>query len=102
MTRNLDRLKQKGLVTTEPDPTDKRAMLVTLSHEGRQAANRVARIESDFARSIADGLGESGTQQTIEALDRLLAVVRMASDACCPGAYDHLMPRANQKQGDSP
>ena len=91
MTRNLDRLKRRGLVKTEPDPTDRRVAIAVLTDEGRRAADRVTQIEAEFARSIAESLGELGARETIDVLDRLLIVVRTASEGCCPGAYDHLL-----------
>ena len=65
---------------------------MALSPAGRDSAEELARIEDDFARSIATDLGADCTTEIVALLDRLLAAIRDASDRCCPGAFDHLMP----------
>jgi DNA-binding MarR family transcriptional regulator len=99
MTRNLGRLKDRGLVKTEADPTDGRAVLVVLTDDGIEAARRVAEVEHEFARSIADALGTQGARDTLTALDGLLTVVHGASQSCCPGAFDHLMTPGPTAEG---
>ena len=94
LTRNVGRLKDLGLVHTIPDPSDRRATMARLTNDGHTAAQRIARIESDFARSVNDALGPNGAAETLQILDRLLAAVRSASQGCCPGAFDHLTPHA--------
>lgn len=92
LTRNLERLRQRGLVETSPDPVDRRASIAVLSPAGHVAAAEVARIEDEFAQSIVADLGAADTTEIIDLMDRLLSAIRVASDRCCPGAFDHLMP----------
>lgn len=92
LTRNLERLRQRGLVETSPDPADRRASIAVLSPTGRTAAAEVARIEDEFARSIVADLGVVDATEIIDLMDRLLRAIRSSSDKCCPGAFDHLMP----------
>lgn len=89
LSRNVDRLVERGLVEREPDPDDRRALRAELTDEGREAAAAVRRFEADFAREILGRLTDP--QRTIDALDELLAAVRSATQGCCPGAYDHLV-----------
>jgi DNA-binding MarR family transcriptional regulator len=91
LTRNLDRLRERGLISTITDPSDRRASLVVLTESGRRAADGVARQEAAFARSILEHLGEPRAEDSLVALERLLAAVRSATEGCCPGAFDHLM-----------
>lgn len=91
LTRNLARLEERGLIHKEPDPTDGRAQRVVLSEEGREAALGVSRNEEAFARSVLDRLPRDSVETTLETLEDLLTAVRDATEACCPGAYDHLM-----------
>jgi DNA-binding MarR family transcriptional regulator len=91
LTRNLARLRERGLVTTSPDPTDGRAAVVSLTEKGRSAGAQVKSQEHAFARSVLDELPEGGADDTLAALESLLVAVRAATERCCPGAFDHLM-----------
>jgi len=54
MTSTLQKLSNKGFVTIEPHPTDKRSKCVTLSERGYQARNQaVRRAAPQFADIIA-------------------------------------------------
>jgi DNA-binding MarR family transcriptional regulator len=91
LTRNLARLEERGLIQKQPDSTDGRAQRVALTDAGREAALGVSRQEEIFARSVLDRLPRGSAADTLETLEELLAAVRSATEACCPGAYDHLM-----------
>lgn len=88
LSRNLDRLVERGFIERGPDPHDRRALRAELTAEGRRAVERVRQHEIDFARDILDRLAHPGT--TLEAVDELLVAIRGATEGCCPGAYDHL------------
>lgn len=91
LTRNLDRLVEAGLVERRSDGKDARASRVSLTGAGRRAALAVADREEDFAREVLERIPESRREAVLESLADLLAAVRGATEACCPGAYDHLM-----------
>src|SRR3990172_1604971 len=67
LTRNLERLVDGGL--------------------GVRQADR----EQDFARQVLERIPEDRRAAVVESLGDLLAAVRGATEACCPGAFDHLM-----------
>jgi DNA-binding MarR family transcriptional regulator len=90
VTRNLARLEERGLIRKEPDPIDGRAQLVALTDAGSSSAAEVRRQEDVFARSVLDRLPQGSTSDALATLENLLTAVRSASEACCPGAYDHL------------
>jgi DNA-binding MarR family transcriptional regulator len=91
LTRNLARLEERGLIEKGPDPVDGRAQTVTLTVAGETAAGGVRRQERAFARSVFDRLPQNTASETLSVLEDLLLAVRGATEACCPGAYDHLM-----------
>jgi len=73
LSRLVERLVERGLVTKCPDPADARAALLSLTEEGREAQERVGRAH---ARSVADAMSSrlSPTQMsTLAALASLLA-----------------------------
>jgi DNA-binding MarR family transcriptional regulator len=91
LTRNLDRLVEGGLVTRQADEKDARAFRVRLTAPGRRAALGVAEREEDFARQVLERIPVGRRAAVVESLGDLLAAVRGATEACCPGAFDHLM-----------
>ena len=91
LTRNLARLEQDGLVRRDGDPEDARAARVRLSPAGERAAAKVERQELTFAEDVLARLGPRRRGEVASVLTELLAAVRDASEACCPGAFDHLM-----------
>jgi DNA-binding MarR family transcriptional regulator len=90
LSRNLDRLVERGLIHRFPDPHDRRALRAELTPEGRIAAAEVRRHEIELARDILERLPAGSSAETLETIDRLLEAVRSATEDCCPGAYDHL------------
>jgi DNA-binding MarR family transcriptional regulator len=91
LTRNLARLEERGFVFREADPSDGRAQRVALTPAGIGAAAEVRRQEHDFARSVLERMPHGTADEALSTLEGLLAAVRSATEACCPGAYDHLM-----------
>ncbi|MEV7175308.1 MarR family transcriptional regulator [Kitasatospora sp. NPDC093679] len=55
VTRRASRLEEAGLVRREPDPGDRRAQLLVLTGQGRQA---VAELRTRLADRIADALAD--------------------------------------------
>lgn len=73
-TRMIDVLLQNELVTRVADPSDRRAVLISLTNEGRRAlATKVAEYEA-VRRRIAEGL-EPGERVVAAGLLRHLAEV---------------------------
>lgn len=103
LTRNLARLLASGLAERLDDASDARAGRVGLTAAGRRAAARLERQEQAFARQVLGMLPEGRRGATVDALVELLGAVRQATEACCPGAFDHLMkdmPRASCCAGE--
>ena len=91
LTRNLERLIEGGLVARQSDSRDARAARVRLTAAGRRAATGVAERERDFAQQVLDRIPADRRTAVLESLTELLTAVRGATEACCPGAFDHLM-----------
>jgi DNA-binding MarR family transcriptional regulator len=91
LTRNVERLVQAGLVSRLADAADGRAARVALTAAGRSAALGVAGREDDFARQVLERIPEDRRRAVLESLTELLGAVRSATEACCPGAFEHLL-----------
>lgn len=73
ISRLLDRLVERGLVRREVDPADRRAVLLSLTEQGRAAQRRVgSRHALDVARLLSGGL-TAGEMRQLERLTRKLA-----------------------------
>ena len=92
LSRNLARLEASGLVAREADPGDARSARVGLTARGRRAARAVAVQEEEFARQVLGRIPAARRAVVVESLGDLLEAVRAATEECCPGAFEHLMP----------
>lgn len=59
MTSILERLDEKGLLTREVDPEDRRSVRVNLTREGKVAADRINRVVRDLEERIGSRVGRS-------------------------------------------
>jgi DNA-binding MarR family transcriptional regulator len=92
LSRNLARLEASGLAGRDVDPEDGRSFRVTLTGPGRRAARAVAAQEEAFARQVLGRIPAPRRAAVVDSLGDLLAAVRAATEECCPGAFDHLVP----------
>lgn len=90
LSRNLDRLEDRGFVIRAPDPDDRRALRACLTNAGRSAAVSVRGQEIEFTRAILEKLPGASAETTVAGIENLLAAIRTATESCCPGAFDHL------------
>jgi DNA-binding MarR family transcriptional regulator len=101
LSRNVERLEAAGLVRRQSDPEDGRAAQVSLTARGRAAAGELERQEEAFARQILQRLPAERREAVSAAFGELLVAVREATEACCPGAYEHLMEGLPGQRGRS-
>ncbi len=94
LTRNVRRLEEVGLVERENDSQDGRASRLQLTVEGEGTAARLEEIEERFAAGVLSRLPVARRAQALDAFGELLEAVRAETDACCAGAYDHLLDGA--------
>ena len=68
----VDELEQLGYVVRRPDPTDRRAKLITLTEKGHACiAAGIATIDG-IEQQLTDRLGKRGLQQLRSLLTKLL------------------------------
>ncbi len=72
VSRMIDRLADRGLVSKHADPDDGRGIIVTLTEAGHSMFRRVATIHSEsIAKRFGDRLSEQELEQLIDLCDRL-------------------------------
>jgi DNA-binding MarR family transcriptional regulator len=72
MTRRVDRLASRGLVTTDVDPADRRSTVVTLTATGRQLVERAAEALVESEARLLEGLPGESRDQLADLLRALL------------------------------
>lgn len=77
MTNRIDRLEAKGLVERSRSPSDRRAVLVSLTVEGRKRVDSALKSLLDDERNLLVGISEEDEQR----LSLLLKPLLLAFDA---------------------
>jgi len=73
MTNRIDRLAAAGLVTREPDPSDKRGVLVTLTKQGQDRVDAALEDLLHRERALLAGLDKGERKRLADMLRTLLA-----------------------------
>ena len=92
-SKNLDRLEALGLVVRETSPEDRRATLLSASHDGRQLVEDFERLKASRLAPVIEELGEERTEEFCDLLQEvclgLLERTKVADGPCmrCAGYY---------------
>ena len=91
LSRLLRSLERDGLVTTEPDPADRRVRRVRLTSAGANELDELNRDSDDLARSILEPLNERQRVKLTSAMsdvERLLTAAAIRVDEVPPASRD--------------
>ena len=70
-TKRLDRLEAAGLIEREPDPSDRRGTLITLTPKGRSVIDGVTAAHLANERDLLGGLSEADRRRLADLLRKL-------------------------------
>jgi DNA-binding MarR family transcriptional regulator len=70
-TKRLDRLEAAGHITREPDPSDRRGVLITLTSQGRRLIDKAAGKHLSNEQHILSGLSAAEQRQLADLLRKL-------------------------------
>ena len=73
MTGVIDRMEERGLVRTAPNPGDARSIVVALTPRGREVVPRLRNVEQSLDEKIGEVLSEDEAEQLIALLARFAA-----------------------------
>lgn len=72
MTNRLDQLEKRGLTRRMPDPSDRRALLIELTKEGRETIDEVVTAHVHNLATLLEPLTKGERRQLAELLRKLL------------------------------
>lgn len=73
ITEAVDNLERDGLASREPDPTDRRAKLVSITAQGKAALEATKKVKARVVQQIFGKLDGEQRTQLANALETLLA-----------------------------
>jgi DNA-binding MarR family transcriptional regulator len=79
MTNRLDKLEAAGLVRRQPDPEDRRGVLVELTAEGRKTLDRYVEVQAKRERELMSAMSSEERRDLAILLRKLLASVEKRS-----------------------
>lgn len=86
VSQMLSSLEKKGLITREPDPENRRTIIVNLTDEGRAAIDAIEHRFDKHIRAVIERVGEDDTREIIRLIYKFVEAmrdVRMNEDAAC-------------------
>ena len=83
MTRMVDQLFQKRMITREPDPEDRRIVRVRLTEQGQSVKIRLKKAMQDLFYQILEDIPEGEREQIIHSLKTLKQSIVNTLKSCC-------------------
>lgn len=83
-TKRLDRLERTGLIEREPDPDDRRAILITLTETGRELVDRAVVDHLANEHTLLAGLTKSEQRQLASLLKKLQLAIDVQPNVDAP------------------
>lgn len=80
ITRILNGLEKRGLITRTIDPNDRRSINIGLTEVGTEALKLANRKILNFAERVVESLGESDTDKLIALIERLTMIYEKLQD----------------------
>jgi DNA-binding MarR family transcriptional regulator len=76
LTRMVDDLEKKGIVTRNTDPDDRRKVLVSLTEKGLEYYNCLNKITAEMADEILKFVDEKDIEDYVQSLETMVRVLR--------------------------
>ena len=81
MTNRIDRLQERGLVSREPDPYDRRGVRISLTTEGLELIEDAVTAHVEGEERLLDTLSEEERQRLAELLSKLMSSMQAYQQA---------------------
>jgi DNA-binding MarR family transcriptional regulator len=83
MTRMVDQLIQKRMITREPDPEDRRIVRVRLTEQGQDIKIRLKKTMQDLFSQVLEDIPDGEREQIIHSLETLTQSIVNTLKSCC-------------------
>jgi DNA-binding MarR family transcriptional regulator len=80
MTRLVDRLEERGLIARQRDVDDRRKVVATLTHEGRQLLSAIPFLEGTAIRLAVERMKPADRERIAGAMREFNAAVRQVEE----------------------
>lgn len=87
LTRNVERMEERGWVERVPDPDDGRAWRLRLSPSGRRQARDLERQDERLAEALLESLPPERRERAVDGLLDLLDAIDRLTGSCCPDRF---------------
>ena len=81
MTRLVDRLETRGLISRERDETDRRKVVATITDKGRQLVSAIPFLDGTAIREAVERMTVSERERIASAFSEFNAAVRSTEEA---------------------
>jgi DNA-binding MarR family transcriptional regulator len=99
MVRTIDDLERLGLAIRRPDPSDRRAHAVELTHAGRQLRAKAGAIAEEVAARLLDGFTPEERDALFVLLERFAAAPSRSRSPSEPAAPARAEPDGQSRHG---
>ena len=76
LTRMVDDLEKKGIVSRKTDPDDRRKVLVSLTEKGLRYYNYLNKITAEMADDILKFVDEKDVEDFVQSLETMIRILR--------------------------
>jgi len=76
LTRMVDDLEKKGIVSRNTDPDDRRKVLVSLTEKGLEYYNCLNKITAEMADEILKFVDEKDIEDYVQSLETMVRILR--------------------------
>ena len=83
MTRMVDQLIRKGMLTREPDPEDRRIVRVRLTEQGQDVKIRLKKTMQGLFTQILEDIPDGNREQILRSLGTLKQSIVDTLKSCC-------------------
>ncbi len=76
LSRTVDGLVNKELVSREPDPSDRRYLQIKLTKQGREVCDRLNRVNNDYIKKVFSRIPESEHENVMKYFNLFVSALR--------------------------
>jgi DNA-binding MarR family transcriptional regulator len=84
LSRQVQYLVEKDMISRIPDPNDRRYVLLSLTTKGQQQHQQIAKLMENYLEGIFSKIAKEKRYQVLESLQLLNDAMSQSADCCTP------------------